>query len=39
MRNGREADVTEARRQEPEAEVLAQLQILGDRVGLWERAK
>jgi hypothetical protein len=36
---GRKADVIEARLREQEEEVLAQLQILEDRLALWQRAE
>jgi len=36
---GRKADVIEARLKEQEDEVLAQLQILEDRLALWQRAE
>jgi len=36
---GRKADVIEARLKEQEEEVLAQLQILEDRLAAWQRAE
>ena len=36
---GRKADVIEARLKEQEEEALAQLQILEDRLALWQRAE